>query len=48
MHPVICVIMETEIWPNLLAVCQRNNVPVCLVNARLSENLRVVINLLHH
>lgn len=37
MHPVICVIMETELWPNLLFVCQRNNVPVCLVNARLSE-----------
>jgi 3-deoxy-D-manno-octulosonic-acid transferase len=29
--------METELWPNLLAVCERNRVPVCLVNARLSE-----------
>lgn len=37
MQPVICVIMETELWPNLLAACQRNHVPVCLVNARLSE-----------
>jgi len=36
MHPVICVIMETEMWPNLLAACKRRNIPVCLTNARLS------------
>lgn len=37
MHPVIAVIMETELWPNLLAITKKNNIPVCLVNARLSE-----------
>ncbi|VVC75042.1 3-deoxy-D-manno-octulosonic acid transferase [Aquicella siphonis] len=37
MHPVVCVIMETELWPNLLAACSRRKIPVCLVNARLSE-----------
>lgn len=37
MHPVICIIMETELWPNLLAVSQRNKVKIALVNARLSE-----------
>lgn len=36
-HPVVCVIMETELWPNLLATCSKNQIPVCLVNARLSE-----------
>lgn len=36
-HPVICIIMETELWPNLLAACDKHHVPVCLVNARLSE-----------
>lgn len=37
MHPVVCIIMETELWPNLLNTCQKNHVPVCLVNARLSQ-----------
>lgn len=31
------VIMETEIWPNLLHVCQQRAVPVILANARLAE-----------
>ncbi len=37
MQPVVSIIMETELWPNLLDACHKNNVPVCLVNARLSE-----------
>lgn len=37
MQPVIAIIMETELWPNLLAVCRKKNIPICLVNARLSE-----------
>ena len=35
--PVFGVLMETEIWPNLLAAAKRNDVPVILANARLSE-----------
>jgi 3-deoxy-D-manno-octulosonic-acid transferase len=35
--PRICILMETEVWPNLIAVCARRGVPVALVNARLSE-----------
>jgi len=35
--PKICILMETEVWPNLIAACARNGVPVALVNARLSE-----------
>jgi len=29
--------METEVWPNLLAGCAQNGVPVLLANARMSE-----------
>jgi len=36
--PRIAVIMETEIWPNLFACCGRNEVPLYIINARLSEN----------
>lgn len=36
-HPIIAIIMETELWPNLLFACHRHQIPVCLVNARLSE-----------
>lgn len=36
-RPRLCVLMETEVWPNLVAQCGRQRVPVALVNARLSE-----------
>ncbi|HEY1044608.1 MAG TPA: lipid IV(A) 3-deoxy-D-manno-octulosonic acid transferase [Telluria sp.] len=35
--PSICILMETEVWPNLIAACKAMDVPVALVNARLSE-----------
>lgn len=35
--PRIGILMETEVWPNLTAACQRLNVPLVLANARLSE-----------
>ncbi|HEX2532029.1 MAG TPA: lipid IV(A) 3-deoxy-D-manno-octulosonic acid transferase [Burkholderiaceae bacterium] len=35
--PRLCVLMETEVWPNLIAQCTRHHVPVVLANARLSE-----------
>lgn len=35
--PRILVIMETEIWPNMIRQCQARRVPVFLINARLSE-----------
>ena len=35
--PVFGVLMETELWPNLLAAAKRKGVPVILANARLSE-----------
>jgi 3-deoxy-D-manno-octulosonic-acid transferase len=35
--PRLGVLMETEIWPNLLAACAANGVPVLLANARMSE-----------
>jgi 3-deoxy-D-manno-octulosonic-acid transferase len=35
--PRICILMETEVWPNLVAVCAERGVAVALVNARLSE-----------
>ena len=34
--PSLCVLMETEVWPNMMAACERYRVPVVLVNARLS------------
>ena len=35
-QPAVGILMETEIWPNLLAACHRAGVPVALANARLS------------
>ena len=35
--PRICILMETEVWPNLIAVCKESGVAVALANARLSE-----------
>ena len=36
-RPRVGLILETEIWPQLLRVCHQHGVPVALVNARLSE-----------
>jgi 3-deoxy-D-manno-octulosonic-acid transferase len=36
-QPRIGVLLETEVWPNLVAQCQRADIPLCLVNARLNE-----------
>ncbi len=36
-QPAMLIIMETELWPNLIASARRLNVPSFLVNARLSE-----------
>ena len=36
-QPSICVIMETEIWPNLYHYCNQKNIPIMLVNARVSS-----------
>jgi 3-deoxy-D-manno-octulosonic-acid transferase len=36
-RPRLGVLMETEVWPNLLAGCAANNVPVVLANARMSQ-----------
>jgi 3-deoxy-D-manno-octulosonic-acid transferase len=36
-RPRLAALMETELWPNLLAQCERHGVPVVLANARMSE-----------
>lgn len=36
-QPRAGLIMETEVWPNLVAGCAARGVPLALVNARLSE-----------
>jgi len=33
----LAIIMETELWPNLFAECERRGVPLVLASARLSE-----------
>jgi 3-deoxy-D-manno-octulosonic-acid transferase len=35
-RPRAAIIMETELWPNLLRECERGGIPVLLANARLS------------
>ncbi|WOI45076.1 3-deoxy-D-manno-octulosonic acid transferase [Acidovorax sp. BLS4] len=35
-RPEIGILMETEIWPNLLAGCRQRGIPVVLANARLN------------
>lgn len=36
-QPVLGVLMETELWFNLMATCKAQQIPLLLVNARLSE-----------
>lgn len=36
-HPKVGIIMETELWPNLLKQAKQRHLPLMLANARLSE-----------
>jgi 3-deoxy-D-manno-octulosonic-acid transferase len=36
-RPDVGLLMETEVWPNLVAGCAQQGVPLCLVNARMSD-----------
>lgn len=36
-RPDLGMVMETELWPNLIAACRDADLPLLLVNARLSE-----------
>jgi len=35
--PTALYVMETEIWPNLFTACNNKNIPVYIINARLSS-----------
>ena len=37
MRPRLFIMMETEIWPNLLRACRRRGVKTMLVNGRISS-----------
>ncbi|WP_313740340.1 lipid IV(A) 3-deoxy-D-manno-octulosonic acid transferase [Pseudomonas sp.] len=36
-RPRLGIVMETELWPNLIHQCAKRGIPVALANARLSE-----------
>lgn len=36
-HPRLIIIMETEVWPNMLYYARQNKIPIFLANARMSE-----------
>jgi len=36
-RPSICLLMELEVWPNLTRIANKKNVPVVVVNGRLSD-----------
>lgn len=35
--PKVAIVMETELWPNMVAACHSQSIPVVIANARLSE-----------
>ncbi|HZG53264.1 MAG TPA: glycosyltransferase N-terminal domain-containing protein, partial [Pyrinomonadaceae bacterium] len=37
LKPSLVLVMETELWPRFLRECRRRDVPVALVNGRISE-----------
>jgi len=36
-RPAICLLMELEVWPNFVQIAQQLNVPVVVVNGRISD-----------
>lgn len=37
LRPRLLALIETELWPNMLRECHRRNIPVVLLNGRISE-----------
>jgi 3-deoxy-D-manno-octulosonic-acid transferase len=37
LDPVLLVLVETELWPNLLTACRQKAIPVAVVNGRISD-----------
>ena len=37
LQPRMLVLMESELWPRLISECSKNNVPIVVVNARVSD-----------
>jgi 3-deoxy-D-manno-octulosonic-acid transferase len=37
-RPKVAVLMELEVWPNFMAECGKRNIPVILINGRLSAH----------
>ena len=36
-NPAICLLMELEVWPNFVSTAKRLNVPIVIVNGRISD-----------
>ncbi len=36
-RPAICLLMELEVWPNFVQIAQKSNIPVVVVNGRMSD-----------
>ncbi|MCJ7692572.1 MAG: hypothetical protein MUO22_04085, partial [Sedimentisphaerales bacterium] len=36
-NPTVCLLMELEVWPNFVRIAQMNNVPIVIVNGRISD-----------
>jgi 3-deoxy-D-manno-octulosonic-acid transferase len=38
LKPSMCLLMELEVWPNLVSIAKRLDIPVVVVNGRISDN----------
>jgi len=36
--PALCILMELELWPNLIAAARKKEIPVVVVNGRISDS----------
>jgi len=36
-RPAICLLMELEVWPNFVQIAQKLNIPVVIINGRISD-----------
>lgn len=36
-RPVIAIVMETELWPNIFRLCRARSIPICVANLRMSQ-----------
>ena len=47
LKPIVLIVVETELWPNLYHAADRHKVPLVIINGRISQKTLQALSLIH-